>query len=92
MHKLGLLITAGAVLIPLGFFIIVQFPEYKGLCTASVLVGSAAWLVAYIIADRRDRDERRQRNQLDVQGDKIVELLQDINDKLDKQDKTTKTK
>ena len=39
MHKLGLLITAGAVLVPLGFVILIEFPEYKVLCTALVLTG-----------------------------------------------------
>ena len=92
VHKLGLLVTVGAVLVPLGFVIIIAFPEYKNLCTVLVLLGLAAWLVAYIIADSRDKNERKQRDRLKSHGDKIVELLQNISDKLDDSDKTTKTK
>ena len=53
-----LLMTMGAILIPLDFYLLAEYPKLQNHATAIILLGLVAWLTAYYIVRRKEKRER----------------------------------
>jgi len=75
----ALLMVMGGVLVPLGFYLLAEYPDMRDIATAATLVGLAAWLSAYCILRRSEKKEKaeKQRDRLEY-----TTLLTDIREEL----------
>jgi len=86
-----LLMTMGGVLIPLGFYILAEYPGLQNHATVAIFVGLAAWLGAYYIVRKKEKREKIERQE---DRDDFIELLSEIRNESKelKNLKTTKSK
>jgi len=60
-HMDAVFLTMGGILIPLGFYLKIEYPQADDYGTASVLVGLATWVLAYWFVKRKEKRERLER-------------------------------
>jgi len=57
-HMDAVNLTIGGIFIPLGFYVMVEKPEWKIIGAVAVIVGILAWLLAYWLVRTREKKER----------------------------------
>jgi len=75
IHMDAVFLTMGGILIPLGFYIKIEAPQFDSAGTASVITGLVVWLLAYYTVKRKEKREKKDR-QTERREDK--QLLGDI--------------
>ncbi len=57
-HMDAVFLTMGGILIPLGFYIKIEYTQADDYGTVAVLVGLVCWLLAYWCVRRKEKRER----------------------------------
>lgn len=73
------LLTLPAILIPLGFYLIIERPELTYAGPACVMFGLVFWVIAYFRAIRKEKREQEERME---QREELRELLVNIHKEL----------
>ena len=85
-HMDAVFLTMGGILIPLGFYLKIGYPQADDYGTVSVLGGLVAWLLAYWFVKSKEKRERLERMESKKQERKeredISKLLLDIHQEL----------
>jgi len=93
--------TTGVLLIPFGFWLIVQYPDHKWMGVVAVGLGLLCWFVSYWIIRNREKDENRDKIQelkiryaqakdIERQFGEVLEELKAVNKALSKDKEGTK--
>jgi hypothetical protein len=81
-HMDAINLTIGGICVPLGFYLIVEKPELKAFAAVVIILGVAAWLVAYWAVRSKVKQERVERIKETVERRaehlQLVELLTGI--------------
>lgn len=87
-HMDAVFLTMGGILIPLGFYLKIDYAQADNYGTVAVLLGLILWVLAYYMVKRkegRERAEGRKRDlELEIERQEHTKLLVDIRDELRK--------
>lgn len=64
-HMDTVFLTMGGILIPLGFYLKLEYPQSDSyyLATTCVIVGAISWLLAYFFVKRKEKREAQERQE-----------------------------
>ncbi len=68
-------LTMGGILIPLGFYLKIEYPQADGYGTVSVLVGLGAWVLAYYFVKSKEKREKLERQEERQENHKLLENI-----------------
>ena len=86
MYMDALLLTIGGILIPLGFYLKIEAPDWEPYGSVGILLGMAAWLGAYFFLKDKQHKEKLERQKEEVsrtaERKENTQLLMDIRGEL----------
>lgn len=78
-HMDAVFLTMGGILIPVGFYLKVEYTQDEVSGTVCVLVGLLCWILAYYFVKARERRQAREHNE---ERQKLFKLLTSIEQEL----------